>query len=332
MVDSQRDAFVNLRCCLTNRSSKNSTSILLLLLVFFPLLAGCALGQQQSQEQNGLGEQIRIADQFDAFYKQNGGSRIFGYPVAEAYADGDKLVQYFQRMRLEYVPAQNHLIISPLGLWAVPDPVSQIPAPVTLEAGSRFFEGTELSVQDEFLSFYEENGGDLLFGLPISAQLDEGGKRVQYFQNARLEWHPEAPLDYRVQLGYLGEAHYREQGIYEDPVHGQPIPSFGIREAEISANVRTPIQYSGDDQIIFVDVVTQNGRRPIQSVLVQVTALYDNKVATIDLPVTDGLGHTQGELVLPDVTPGQKVQTIVNAYAPGDEFIGSTSLSYTIWW
>jgi hypothetical protein len=288
MVDSQRDAFVNLRCCLTNRSSKNSTSILLLLLVFFPLLAGCALGQQQSQEQNGLGEQIRIAEQFDAFYKQNGGSRIFGYPVAEAYADGDKLVQYFQRMRLEYVPAQNHLIISPLGLWAVPDPVSQIPAPVTLEGGSRFFEGTELSVQDEFLSF--------------------------------------------VQLGYLGEAHYREQGIYEDPVHGQPIPSFGIREAEISANVRMPIQYSGDDQIIFVDVVTQNGRRPIQSVLVQVTALYDNKVATIDLPVTDGLGHTQGELVLPDVTPGQKVQTIVNAYAPGDEFIGSTSLSYTIWW
>ena len=84
--------------------------------------------------------------------------------------------------------------------------------------------------------------------------------------------------------------------------------------------------------IIFVDVVTPNGRRPIQSALVQVTALYDNKVETIELPLTDGLGHTQGELVLPGVTPGQKVQTIVNAFAPGDEFIGSTSLTYTIWW
>jgi len=302
-------------------------------LLALPLLAGCSLGQVLgSPDQTNGGEQIPVADQLDVFYQQNGGTRNFGYTLTEAFPDGDMLVQYFQRMRLEYDLSRNDIFIAPLGEWAVPALDNQILAPVAPSVHSRLFEETGFTVQDEFLTYYETNNGEVLFGPPISPQLDEGGARVQYFQNARLEWHPDAPLEYRVQVGRLGESHYRDQGIYEDPVHGQAIPSAGLDEAVLFANVMSPIQYEGDEQVIYVDVATQDGRRRVQAVSVEATAYYESGSKTIELPDTDGLGHTQGALKLDDATPGQDIKVIIEAFGATNELIGSTSLTYTKWW
>jgi hypothetical protein len=99
-------------------------------------------------------------------------------------------------------------------------------APYTVTAGSvpatgRFFAETGFSVRGRFLDYWRAHGLDLgdleisereslaLFGYPLSEEFEqelEDGKtyRVQYFERARLEYHPENAAPYDVLLGQFG--------------------------------------------------------------------------------------------------------------------------------
>jgi hypothetical protein len=62
-----------------------------------------------------------------------------------------------------------------------------------------------LSDRVGFLTFWRENGGVMIFGYPISEEIVEGGRIVQYFERARFEYHPEAlGTPEQVQLGLVG--------------------------------------------------------------------------------------------------------------------------------
>jgi hypothetical protein len=78
-----------------------------------------------------------------------------------------------------------------------------------------FFEATGFTVSGAFLDYFYEHGGLDIFGYPISAAyVDKSGILVQYFQKARLEWHPDNPDPYKVQLGLLGEQlGYRQSSV-----------------------------------------------------------------------------------------------------------------------
>ncbi len=69
----------------------------------------------------------------------------------------------------------------------------------------RYFPETGHNVHGEFLRFFETGGGMELFGYPLTEEFVEDGVQVQYFEKFRMEWHPENPKPYRVQLGLLGE-------------------------------------------------------------------------------------------------------------------------------
>ena len=72
--------------------------------------------------------------------------------------------------------------------------------------GERYFDDTGHWVRGPFLVYYDAHGGSATFGLPITDDfVDENGQLMQYFQRARLEWHPEAPEGQNVRLGNLGE-------------------------------------------------------------------------------------------------------------------------------
>jgi hypothetical protein len=73
------------------------------------------------------------------------------------------------------------------------------------EPDSQYFGGSGLAVRGDFLQFFNLRGRLEIFGPPISPEMLEDGVHVQYFRNARLEWHPDNPRPYRVQLGLLGE-------------------------------------------------------------------------------------------------------------------------------
>lgn len=90
--------------------------------------------------------------------------------------------------------------------------------------GSRYFPETGFRVSGRFLTYFESYGSLEIFGYPISRPfINRDGILVQYFQKARMEWHPDNPEPYKVQLGLLGE----ELG-YRKPKSG-PVRSISLR-------------------------------------------------------------------------------------------------------
>ncbi len=88
--------------------------------------------------------------------------------------------------------------------------------------GERYFDETSHWVRGPFLVYYDAHEGSATFGYPITDDfVDENGQLVQYFQRARLEWHPEAPEGQKVQLGDLGE----ELGYARPPIPANEILS-----------------------------------------------------------------------------------------------------------
>lgn len=68
-----------------------------------------------------------------------------------------------------------------------------------------YFRETGHWVKGVFLDYFYSRGGLEIFGYPISEEFIDQGVRAQYFQKARMEWHPDNPEPYKVQLGLLGE-------------------------------------------------------------------------------------------------------------------------------
>jgi peptidoglycan/xylan/chitin deacetylase (PgdA/CDA1 family) len=69
----------------------------------------------------------------------------------------------------------------------------------------RFFPETGHNVGSAFLVFFEQAGGAKTLGLPISEEVEENGRPVQWFERARLEWWPELGPGRQVQYGLIGQ-------------------------------------------------------------------------------------------------------------------------------
>ncbi len=69
------------------------------------------------------------------------------------------------------------------------------PFALAQSSGSRTFAETGHTVREPFLSYFNTTGGLARYGYPITDELvdPKTGLLVQYFQNARMEWHPANP-------------------------------------------------------------------------------------------------------------------------------------------
>ena len=84
-----------------------------------------------------------------------------------------------------------------------------------------YFPSTGHTLSGRFLTFWQAHEGSALFGPPISEPIHEvngdGSGRaylVQYFADARLEYHPElAGTAYVVTVGLLGREYLRLRGL-----------------------------------------------------------------------------------------------------------------------
>ena len=91
------------------------------------------------------------------------------------------------------------------------DPVTR---PTNTGANVRYFPGARHTVRGSFLDFYARHGGTPVFGLPLSEAFIEQGQIVQYFERARMEYHPDMQdTPYRVSLGLLGAAYLRRERL-----------------------------------------------------------------------------------------------------------------------
>jgi sortase (surface protein transpeptidase) len=85
------------------------------------------------------------------------------------------------------------------------------------QASQRCFRETGYCIAGPIRSFWERNGGLMVFGFPITPQQIETieGRQleVQWFERNRLELHPENRPPYNVLLGRMGEERLRQQQI-----------------------------------------------------------------------------------------------------------------------
>jgi hypothetical protein len=157
------------------------------------------------------GQTIRAP--FLAVWQGRGGLPIFGYPLTDVFwerlEDGFWYrVQYFERARFEHHPRHAgtpyEVLLGQFGRAIHPaDP----PAP--REPGARYFEETGHNLSGGFRTYWETRGGLAQFGFPISEvfseTLEDGNTyRVQYFERARFEYHPENAPPYDILLGQFG--------------------------------------------------------------------------------------------------------------------------------
>lgn len=159
---------------------------------------------------------------FKEFWQSHGSLAYFGYPITEEFADvasdGQKVtVQYFERSKLEYIPATNTTRIGLVGTELTRDrkfdPIASFPD----TADRRYFKETGHSLATGFKKFWDDNGNLSTFGFPISEELTENGLTVQYFERGRLEYHPELDEGKRITLGRLGEELLEARGWISPP-------------------------------------------------------------------------------------------------------------------
>ena len=274
---------------------------------------------------------------FAPYYEAWGGERIFGEPVSAAFLLEDEglTVQYFQNLRLEYATGEPQSVrISSLGEWGMGGLREIVPDEAEGNGRSRTFAQTNETVQNEFLTFYEEFNGEQILGWPISPQLMVGGVRTQYFENGRLEWRPQLPPAQRVQLGWLGLEHFDGEMafVYNSQVlnNAAPVAAAGVAEVEVLASVQAPVIYIGDEQRLFVTVLTPVGDQ-VTGVGVTAVMHHDATTTPLDLGQTDGEGQVMQLLDLTAVAPGQDVQLTIQVNNNG-QIIHTTRLTFRTWW
>lgn len=168
-----------------------------------------------------------IGGAFLAFYNANGGLRVFGLPLTDELVEGGLTVQYFERQRFEYHPeaagTPYEVQLSLLGGSAAQGkPALASVTPFSSNSKVFYIPQTGHSVGGVFLNYWLKNGGVRVLGYPVSEPTNENGLTVQYFERARMEYHPEkAAQGFAVELSLLGKD-YLQSRIASGAVQAQP--------------------------------------------------------------------------------------------------------------
>jgi beta-lactamase class A len=157
-----------------------------------------------------------VGHDFLKFWYEHGGLESFGFPIGPEEVRDGMLVQQFERARFELHPelaeaggAQPTVALGLVGQERAQQLGLSWPAAPNSGEG-RYFEGTGQNLTGDFLAYWQNHGGERVFGWPISPAANmvnpaDGKEYVtQWFQRARMEYHPENPEGQRIVLGALG--------------------------------------------------------------------------------------------------------------------------------
>jgi hypothetical protein len=164
-----------------------------------------------------------LAGKFLDYWEQNGSVTRFGYPISEQLQEPSDLdgkiyaVQYFERTVFELHP-QNQppydVLLQLLGNFRYrelyPNSGGAPNQYENNESGAVTFQQTGKVLGGEFLEYWTQHGGLLQYGYPVSNEFQEispvdgHSHKVQYFERAEFEYHPENVPPYEVLLTQLG--------------------------------------------------------------------------------------------------------------------------------
>jgi len=260
--------------------------------------------------------------------------KVFGYPITPAFLDhqDNLLVQYFEKARFELhldAEGDQRVQLSPLG-----DYLYQPGAPVSIGTNSatcrKFKNGYQVCYA--FLDFYDEHGGVEQFGLPISNMEYRNGLIVQYFLNARFEWHNEYRSGQRVTLANLGLEYFYT--IRENPRMLEAESGDEIIRSLVSLKVRAyplkPITSRDGKQTVFV-IVQDQTLVPVAGA--QVTLAVRMPSGEEALYIISPLTNDKGITIFSFPFSSEEVGIVqITVKATRDNLEAKTTTSFRIWW
>jgi hypothetical protein len=151
------------------------------------------------------------------------------------------------------------------------------------------FDQTGHCIGGRFAEFWQQNGGLPVFGYPLTDELTEQGRTVQYFERQRFELHSENAPPYDVLLGLLGEEVLQQQGIDWHTQPTSPGPVAGCLWFEQTQhNVCDQTPSSGFKRYWQTHGLEFDGR---------VGKSYEESLALFGLPITEPFQQSvNGEL------------------------------------
>jgi|SRR5687768_1254837 len=174
-----------------------------------------------------------VRGKFLDYWNKNGGLEQQGFPISEEMQERNETdgktytVQYFERAIFEFHPENQppfDVLLSLLGVFLYKEkyPTGAPNQEANIEIGRQQFRETGKWVGGRFLNYWKSHGGLAQQGLPISdeflerSELDGKTYKVQYFERAVFEYHPEnAGTRFEVLLSQLGKFRH-------DKLHGGP--------------------------------------------------------------------------------------------------------------
>jgi len=213
------------------RARTHPAQILLLLAMLLPLhglgYATASPSFQQTGDSRHFPETGQtVKGPFLKYWQEHGGLSQQGYPISaemqeRSDTDGKTYtVQYFERAVFELHPENkppHDVLLSLLGVFLYQQkyPSGAPNQQPNTSPGSVLFRKTGKRLGGIFLDYWKKNGALPQQGFPISdefmekSDLDGKTYRVQYFERAVFEHHPEhAGTPYEVLLSHLGKFRY----------------------------------------------------------------------------------------------------------------------------
>lgn len=280
-----------------------------------------------------------VRSPFIDYFVRTGGVSQYGFPITDDYVDPATglLIQYFEKVRMEWHPGNPEpyrvllgLLGDELGKRQPPIPISKIPAPN--DPNCNHFEATGHTLCMQFRDYWNANGGLDRFGYPIGEYTIENGFLVQYFQRARLEWHPEKIEGQRVQAAPLGKTYYEVAGLDQSRLfNGLAGFDIGAGPTAIAAraSVFNPVAVVQGPQTAFVYVTDQLGNA-VGNASVTLVIHYRDRDQTFTLPPTSASGTSFQTFVVPEAQAGTIItMDFIITYAG---LFGSTRTSYMVWY
>jgi hypothetical protein len=278
-----------------------------------------------------------VQGDFLRYFESHGGLEIFGYPLTIQFIENGRLVQYFQKARLEAHPenpAPSQVQIGTLGaeIGFSTAPILPADIPPANDPHRRYFPQTGHTVALAFLEYFDQHGGVEVFGYPLTEFTSENKRIIQDFQKARMEWYPELPPNQRVQLGRLGEIYATTR---LDSQYLQPNPAAfnndvqQITALRARASVRQAITGPTGQQTLYVYVVDQRGK-PVQGVSLTAVVRSAAGEKSVPLSSTDPNGYADVQFDFDRAAPGQMI--VIHVSAAWARVATGTRTSFLVWW
>jgi hypothetical protein len=197
---------------------------------------------------------MTVCGRFLQYWTEHGGLAQQGYPISPEFTETSDVnghnytVQYFERSVFEMHPenaAPNDVLLSLLGVsrYRQKYPGGASGQTPNTSAGTVLFSATGKRLGGEFLQYWNTHGGLAQQGYPISDELAErsdlDGKsyRVQYFERAVFEYHPENQPPNDVLLSQLGTFQYKDKyPSGQAPQGGSAPPNTGEKPVTLSGS------------------------------------------------------------------------------------------------